>query len=109
MPTIKKLQRKPQPKRTYDNRSGKRGERHRIYDTDHWRRLRLAKFNDSPLCEMCQKEGRITPATEIHHIVSFMSVEDKLARQALAFDYDNLMSLCSECHHKIHRGYDYDD
>lgn len=109
MPTIKKLTRKPQPKRTYDNRSGKRGERHQIYDTEHWRRLRKAKFHDQPICEMCEKEGRITPATEIHHIVSFMSVEDSLARQALAFDYYNLMSLCSDCHRKIHRNHDYED
>lgn len=101
MPTIYKPERK---KRVYDNRDGKRGERHRIYDTERWRRLRDAKFADQPLCELCLREGRVRAADEIHHVVSFMSVPEGAGRTALAYDWDNLMSLCSECHRRVHSG-----
>lgn len=101
MPTIYKPARK---KRVYDNSDGRRGERHEIYDTERWRRLRALKFADSPLCEMCLREGRVRAADEIHHVRSFMSVPAGDARYALAFDYDNLMSLCSECHRRVHSG-----
>jgi 5-methylcytosine-specific restriction protein A len=56
-----------------------------------------------PLCERCQSKGKITPAIDIHHRISFMTVEDDLLKmKAIAFDYDNLESLCKECHQKEH-------
>ena len=58
----------------------------------------------NPLCEECEKRDRITPVDDVHHIVSFMSTDDPLERLRLAFDFDNLMSLCDECHAKKHAG-----
>lgn len=101
MPTIKKLQK---AKRIFDDKHGSRAERHEIYDTKRWRDLRDAKFIENPICEMCLKNGIIRPADDIHHIQSFMSAPAGDARRALAFDFDNLMSLCKECHAKIHAG-----
>lgn len=46
------------------------------------------------LCEMCLKEGRLTPVQEVHHILP-VSKGGTHAR-------DNLMSLCQSCHTKIH-------
>lgn len=103
MPTITRLRDK-RPKREYNNSEGKRAERHAIYDTTRWRRLAHAKFIDSPLCECCLERGIATPAEEIHHRVSFMTTEDPEKRIALAYDYNNLMSLCRECHHRLHAG-----
>ena len=51
---------------------------------------------EHPLCEMCLKEGRLTPVQEVHHILP-VSKGSTHAR-------DNLMSLCQSCHTKIHHG-----
>lgn len=106
MPTIKKL---PKRKQTYNPGTGRRAERQAIYNTTRWRSLSHAKFLEQPLCEMCEKKGIATPATQIHHIVSFMSVDDPIARKVLAYDYNNLMSICQDCHNAIHNGFDIGD
>lgn len=107
MPTIKRLQRKP---RNYDG-EGRRAERQAIYNTTRWHALRDAKRMNDPLCEECLKKTPkvVRPAEEIHHIVSFMSVTDERQRKALAYDYENLMSLCHECHERLHGGRPHDD
>jgi len=74
-----------------------------IYQDPRWRSLRFIKYTNNPLCEMCLKEGRVTQTDEVHHIIPFYNGVEVL--EWLAFDYDNLMSLCTECHHKIHFSY----
>ncbi len=95
MPTILRKSKK----RTND---GLRKERMAIYNTAHWRKLRDYKLRISPLCEMCLKEGRTTAAEEVHHIVSFMETTNQDVRIQLAFDDENLMSVCKVCHQKMH-------
>lgn len=95
MPTIYK------PKRQHPN-EGQRKERMRIYNTSRWRELRVLKLQRNPLCEICLKKEVITPADDIHHIVSFMSATNPTQRKYLAFDINNLMSLCDKCHQAIH-------
>lgn len=94
---------RPKRKRrqTYLNEA-KRKERQKIYSTTRWRRLRLLKLNNSPLCEVCTSEGRITTATEVHHIISFTDFVEQSDRERYAFDYDNLQSICKQCHQKEH-------
>jgi 5-methylcytosine-specific restriction protein A len=101
MPTINK------PKRDRQTTKGNNyyAERRKVYQTQRWARLRQAKIIASPLCEMCEKEGRYRPAEDVHHITSFMTTDDPIRRNFLAYDYDNLMSLCKECHQKIHNSY----
>ena len=60
------------------------------------------QFACNPLCELCLQENKTVPAEDIHHIISFMSTDDPQQRLFLAYDYDNLMSLCKQCHQKIH-------
>ena len=70
-------------------------QRHQdIYNTPRWKRLRAAKVRNNPLCEDCEREGRVTLTEEVHHIVGIEVNPD------LAFDYDNLMSLCVH-HHSL--------
>lgn len=97
MPTIYK------PKRQ-QNKTGNQydTERRKIYDSERWQRLRAWKFANSPLCEVCLQKEIITPTEDIHHIVSFMSTDDPTQRKFLAYDYDNLQSLCKQCHQSIH-------
>jgi len=59
-----------------------------------WKRIRDRYIKQHPLCEMCQKEGRLTPVDEVHHIVP-VSQGGKSVES-------NLMSLCHSCHTKIH-------
>lgn len=99
MPTIKKLH-----KRTSRNDSYYDVERRKIYNSRRWQHLRRLKFINNPLCELCAEKGLITPAEDIHHVISFMSTEDPVRRRWLAYDYDNLMSLCKKCHQNIHNG-----
>lgn len=98
MPTIYKPKKKSQKieNNFYDI------ERQKIYNSERWRRLRAWKFACNPLCEMCLKENKIVPAEDIHHIVSFMSTDDRVQRNFLAYNYDNLMSLCKQCHQRAH-------
>lgn len=55
-----------------------------------------------PLCELCLAKGIVTSAIDIHHIDSFMNYTDT-KRLTKAFDFNNLMSICKECHAKEHR------
>ena len=67
-----------------------------------WQLLRRKKFISNPLCEQCLAEGRVTPTEEVHHIVPVESGRDEAEMRRLAYDYNNLQSLCKECHGKVH-------
>ena len=97
MPTIYKPRKKTQKNDNYYD-----AERRRVYNSDRWCRLRAWKFACNPLCEICLKEDKTVPAEDIHHITSFMSTDDPEQRLFLAYDFDNLMSLCKQCHQNIH-------
>ena len=58
-----------------------------------WKRIRDRYIATHPLCEQCQREGRLTPAQEVHHI--------KPLADGGTHDTENLMSLCSSCHSGI--------
>lgn len=97
MPTIYKPKKaKKKEKKLYEE------ERRKIYKSTRWRKLRALKIAEQPLCEMCLKEGKTTIAEDVHHIQSFMSTDDKVLRIALAYDYENLMSICKTHHQMIH-------
>lgn len=98
MPTVYK------PRKTTMKKTKSEAEKQRklIYRTERWKKLRALKLAETPLCELCQQEGRVTPAIDVHHAVSFMQASGPAERYQLAFDYNNLMSLCKQCHQKIH-------
>ena len=95
MPYLKKPERAKQT-------SIKREERNDIYASAKWRKLRLAYLQQHPLCELCLKANKVVPAIDVHHIISFMTTTDRLKRLYLAYDPNNLMSLCKECHQREH-------
>ena len=66
----------------------------RLRSSARWRRLRRLKLARNPLCEECTKHGVVEPATQVDHIVPIVE------RRDLAFDMENLHSLCSTCHGK---------
>ena len=58
-----------------------------------WKRIRDRYIQAHPLCEECRKQGRLTPAEEVHHIVPLSQGGDS--------SYGNLMALCTSCHSRI--------
>lgn len=61
-----------------------------VYNS-HWRKIRAAKLNVNPLCELCQQQGRVEVATDVHH----------LDGNPENMSDNNLQSLCHSCHSKI--------
>lgn len=102
MPTIKRLKDSQRPARKNETINSQ--DRIKIYQTAKWKRLRAIKIADSPFCEDCLKNGLVVSAQDVHHNVSFMSTLDPVQREFLAYDYDNLISLCKTCHQKRHNG-----
>lgn len=96
-PTINKIPKKPkaQPKET-----DMRKLRQQAYNNTQWRKLREVYMHEQPICEECLKQGKITPAEDVHHIRSpFKGGE---INWSLLLDHGNLMSVCKKCHQKIH-------
>jgi 5-methylcytosine-specific restriction protein A len=74
-----------------------------VYNTLTWRLLRLEKLRNQPLCEVCYSKGRIASAVDVHHLTPISEGKNKFEKQALGFDYDNLQSVCKECHKYAHK------
>lgn len=74
----------------------------KLIQSKKWTRLRFKKLSNNPLCEKCLHSDIVTPAAEIHHIKPIESVSDAAVMYALAYDYNNLISLCHKCHVSIH-------
>lgn len=100
MPTISLA---PKTKNYDRSNTEKRQARKEIYNTRLWCKLRQGHLIEFPICELCEKEGRVTPAVDIHHKKSFMDYEGA-ERLQVAYDPTNLVSLCKDCHAAIHSG-----
>jgi 5-methylcytosine-specific restriction enzyme A len=59
-----------------------------------WERFRLQYLSVHPLCQDCLRQGKYTPATEIHHVKKLRYYP------ALKYDDNNLIGLCHDCHSK---------
>jgi len=60
----------------------------------HWREIRAAYLAAHPLCVMCRYAGRLKPADTVHHITPLAVGGNNY--------WHNLMSLCGECHSRLH-------
>lgn len=74
----------------------------KYYNSKYWKSLRNSFIAQHPLCQLCSINGRSVPAEHVHHKRFFMSGKDDNERWNLLLDPDNLMSLCTSCHNKIH-------
>lgn len=80
----------------------------KIYNSQKWKKLRDAYIAEFPLCQSCLEKGKITPAEEVHHVQPFLTGQTQQEIEALAFEWNNLMSVCHQCHVELHkelRGY----
>jgi 5-methylcytosine-specific restriction protein A len=89
------------PKRKYGFMTVNNKRFHRWYNHSRWRSLRDAKVRENPLCELCLLKDPqvIRPTMEVHHIIP---IDVNNPDELLIYDWDNLQSLCFECHHSIH-------
>lgn len=69
----------------------------KFYKTKRWqsKREKILK-RDEYLCQECKRYGKTTPATTVHHIYPLEQ------RPELGLVSDNLISLCNQCHDKMH-------
>lgn len=70
----------------------------KFYKSREWKRLRdYVLKRDNYICQECIKENKITTCNTVHHIVE---VREDFSK---ALSEDNLLTLCHECHNKIHK------
>lgn len=86
--------------RTPDKR---KKEAQAIYNTVRWKKLRAWKLMQDPLCQDCLEEDKTVPAAEVHHVILWQRGRGRWNRIRLAYDSDNLRSLCLDCHHRKHK------
>lgn len=92
-------------KRNYRKRSNiKVSDRQEVYQSALWKKIRLHKLMTDPLCEVCLLMGKTTGGDHVHHMISFVNATDRIERDRLAYDTDNLMTVCESCHGRIHGG-----
>lgn len=65
-----------------------------------WQKERAIYRREHPFCERCLKEGIYKPADLVHHKEYLDDAKAKDAR--IALNFDNLESLCADCHNKEH-------
>jgi len=62
--------------------------------TYKWRKASKEFLKKHPLCAQCQREGRLTPATEVDHI------KPHGGDRSLFWNKKNWQPLCKSCHSK---------
>lgn len=70
----------------------------RIIHSKEWRRISRLYRAAHPLCEECQ----LWPATAVHHVRPLETAADYDEMLALAYDWQNLRSVCKACHDRLH-------
>lgn len=108
MPTLKLLKKGEYrgPGRKYinstENEERKRRERQSVYQNRRYKVIRDLKRKNNPICEICELTGKTSPCEEVHHWISPFNQTTKELKDYYAYNYDNLVSLCSKCHHRLH-------
>lgn len=75
-----------------DRRSPEAAAYRSLYKTARWQRARESQLSRKPLCEMCEEEGRVEPATVVNHRKAHKGDEQ------LFWDPANYQSLCKRHH-----------
>ena len=71
------------------------------YTDSKWRRKReIILRRDGYLCRNCYRYGKRIEGTEVHHIFPLEKCTGKYT--SLALDSNNLITLCRDCHNKMH-------
>ena len=77
-----------------------------IYNSREWKELRIAKLRSTNgLCEEWLKQGIVTGARCVHHVVPIETArtKDEMRRLAIDCGLQGLRALCFACHARIHK------
>lgn len=66
-----------------------------FYCSAAWIKLRDYKRQQNPLCEECERQGRVRAMHAVDHI------RPRREWPELELEYDNLQSLCEHCHNAV--------
>lgn len=84
-------------------KEARRKERQALYQSKRWKELRKQLQMERPLCENCLKKGIIKPMEDCHHRLSpFQKGISEEEKERRAFDKNNIMCLCRDCHIEEH-------
>lgn len=68
-----------------------------FYSLTAWKSMSQKLRKEHEFCQLCNKQK----STEVHHIFPFMHQFEDI-REEVFLDKDNLICLCSDCHHQVH-------
>ena len=103
MPKIRLLRSAPKHRSHRNNKFVDKNRWNKFYQSKAWKKLREAKLHDHPLCERCLENDIIKAATCVHHDYEFSNGITEQEQWEIFLDYDNLVSLCDQCHQLIHK------
>lgn len=83
-----------QARREYEQTRKVRDPWRRWFNTRRWQKLRADQLAREPLCAVCIKADRVTPANTAHHVIAHRGDE-------ALFWCGELQSLCASCHSSI--------
>lgn len=69
----------------------------KFYSISRWKTMSQELRKEYEICQLCGKRK----SEEVHHIFPFMHQFEDI-REEVFFDKDNLICLCSDCHHQVH-------
>ena len=75
------------------------------YNSKGWKTLSKVYKMYHPLCDCCMVDNKVTNVQDVHHIIYFDNQKINAKKYMLLTDEDNLLSLCKDCHAKIHKNF----
>lgn len=88
---------KNQNEQRYTEENSKNKSEKDYYSLNVWKTMSQELRKEHEICQLCGKRK----SEEVHHIFPFMhQFED--VREEVFLDKDNLICLCSDCHHQVH-------
>ena len=71
-----------------------------FYGSQRWKKCRAKYLKLHPICERCDKQGIITKADHVHHVVPLEvgTYNDPM----VSLNFENLEALCFNCHNAEH-------
>lgn len=69
----------------------------KFYSISRWKTMSYELRKEHEICQLCGKRK----SEEVHHIFPFMHQFEDI-REEVFLDKDNLICLCTDCHHQVH-------
>lgn len=81
----------------YTGENSKNKSEKDYYSISRWKTMSQELRKEHEICQLCGKRK----SEEVHHIFPFMHQFEDI-REEIFFDKDNLICLCTDCHHQVH-------